>query len=146
FQVKDKHGISALLAAIWEGHTSCVKLLLEHVERFEPIFPERHQIALTDDPERYQLTARLTDLDKLRGRDSSQEHAESLLFSELPIDPYERIARPMSIHLIWFLNNHETATMVLFFTLRLVHHVIGYPSEICMCLSRYLQSQHKTSL
>lgn len=25
----DKHGISALLAAIWEGHTSCVKLLLE---------------------------------------------------------------------------------------------------------------------
>ncbi|XP_066991004.1 myotrophin [Anabrus simplex] len=26
---KDKHGISALLAAIWEGHTSCVKLLLD---------------------------------------------------------------------------------------------------------------------
>jgi len=26
---KDKHGISALLAAIWEGHTECVKLLLE---------------------------------------------------------------------------------------------------------------------
>ncbi|KAJ9594080.1 hypothetical protein L9F63_014492 [Diploptera punctata] len=26
---KDKHGISALLAAIWEGHTDCVKLLLE---------------------------------------------------------------------------------------------------------------------
>ncbi|XP_013774070.1 myotrophin-like [Limulus polyphemus] len=26
---KDKHGISALLAAIWEGHTSCVKLMLE---------------------------------------------------------------------------------------------------------------------
>ncbi|XP_076374189.1 myotrophin homolog isoform X2 [Tachypleus tridentatus] len=25
----DKHGISALLAAIWEGHTSCVKLMLE---------------------------------------------------------------------------------------------------------------------
>nr|CAD7447261.1 unnamed protein product [Timema bartmani] len=74
-QVKDKHGISALLAAIWEGHTSCVKLLLEH----------RHQIALTDDPERYQLTARLTDLDKLRGRDSSQEHAELLLFSEFRI-------------------------------------------------------------
>ncbi|OXA53249.1 myotrophin [Folsomia candida] len=24
----DKHGISALLAAIWEGHTDCVKLLL----------------------------------------------------------------------------------------------------------------------
>ncbi|GFW33664.1 myotrophin [Trichonephila clavipes] len=26
---KDKHGISALLAAIWEGHTSCVKLMLD---------------------------------------------------------------------------------------------------------------------
>ncbi|KAK2716177.1 hypothetical protein QYM36_010677, partial [Artemia franciscana] len=26
---KDKHGITALLAAIWEGHTACVKLLLE---------------------------------------------------------------------------------------------------------------------
>lgn len=24
----DKHGISALLAAIWEGHTECVKLML----------------------------------------------------------------------------------------------------------------------
>ncbi|XP_058986072.1 myotrophin isoform X2 [Musca domestica] len=27
--VKDKHGITPLLAAIWEGHTQCVKLLLE---------------------------------------------------------------------------------------------------------------------
>lgn len=25
----DKHGISALLAAIWEGHTECVKLMIE---------------------------------------------------------------------------------------------------------------------
>jgi len=25
----DKHGISPLLAAIWEGHTSCVKFLVE---------------------------------------------------------------------------------------------------------------------
>lgn len=25
----DKHGISPLLAAIWEGHTSCVQFLLE---------------------------------------------------------------------------------------------------------------------
>ncbi|CRK96858.1 CLUMA_CG009976, isoform A [Clunio marinus] len=24
----DKHGISALLAAIWEGHTNCVKILI----------------------------------------------------------------------------------------------------------------------
>ncbi|GAB6030003.1 hypothetical protein CHUAL_005695 [Chamberlinius hualienensis] len=29
----DKHGITALLAAIWEGHTKCVKLLLEKVRR-----------------------------------------------------------------------------------------------------------------
>ena len=26
---EDKHGISPLLAAIWEGHTSCVQFLLE---------------------------------------------------------------------------------------------------------------------
>jgi len=26
--VTDKHGISAILAAIWEGHTDCVKLML----------------------------------------------------------------------------------------------------------------------
>lgn len=26
---KDKYGISALLAAIWEGHTACVKLMVE---------------------------------------------------------------------------------------------------------------------
>lgn len=30
-QALDKHGISALLAAIWEGHTNCVKLLLNSV-------------------------------------------------------------------------------------------------------------------
>ena len=28
---KDKHGISVILAAIWEGHTKCVKFLLEKV-------------------------------------------------------------------------------------------------------------------
>lgn len=27
-QAVDKHGISPLLAAIWEGHTECVSLLL----------------------------------------------------------------------------------------------------------------------
>ncbi|XP_022187213.1 myotrophin [Nilaparvata lugens] len=27
--IKDKHGISVLLAAIWEGHTNCVKTLLD---------------------------------------------------------------------------------------------------------------------
>jgi ankyrin repeat protein len=29
----DKHGISPLLAAIWEGHTSCVQFLLEKVRK-----------------------------------------------------------------------------------------------------------------
>ena len=29
----DKHGISAILAAIWEGHTDCVKLMLKKVRR-----------------------------------------------------------------------------------------------------------------
>ncbi|KAH7952803.1 hypothetical protein HPB49_001345 [Dermacentor silvarum] len=28
-KAKDKYGISALLAAIWEGHTACVKLMVE---------------------------------------------------------------------------------------------------------------------
>ena len=28
---KDKHGISVILAAIWEGHTNCVKYLIERV-------------------------------------------------------------------------------------------------------------------
>ena len=28
---KDKHGISVILAAIWEGHAKCVKFLLEKV-------------------------------------------------------------------------------------------------------------------
>ncbi|CAD7094202.1 unnamed protein product [Hermetia illucens] len=26
----DKHGITAILAAIWEGHTECVKILLQN--------------------------------------------------------------------------------------------------------------------
>ena len=30
---KDKHGITPVLAAIWEGHTSCVKYLLESVSK-----------------------------------------------------------------------------------------------------------------
>lgn len=28
-QVTDKHDITPLLAAIWEGHTQCVQLLIE---------------------------------------------------------------------------------------------------------------------
>jgi ankyrin repeat protein len=40
FQAKDKHGISALLAAIWEGHTDCVKLLLEWVSQPLDLLPE----------------------------------------------------------------------------------------------------------
>ena len=27
----DKHGITPVLAAIWEGHTACVQYLLENV-------------------------------------------------------------------------------------------------------------------
>ena len=29
-QAVDKHGITALLAAIWEGHKECVKLLIQY--------------------------------------------------------------------------------------------------------------------
>ena len=31
---QDKHGISVLLAAIWEGHTNCVKFLIQKVNLF----------------------------------------------------------------------------------------------------------------
>ena len=31
FKLADKHGITPLLAAIYEGHTECVKILLEKV-------------------------------------------------------------------------------------------------------------------
>ena len=30
---EDKHGITPLLAAVWEGHTACVKFLLENVRK-----------------------------------------------------------------------------------------------------------------
>ncbi len=33
FKAKDSHGITALLAAIWEGHTECVKVLVSKVRR-----------------------------------------------------------------------------------------------------------------
>lgn len=36
----DKYGISALLAAIWEGHASCVKLMLEKGARKEGSTPD----------------------------------------------------------------------------------------------------------
>ncbi|XP_014666098.1 PREDICTED: myotrophin-like [Priapulus caudatus] len=36
----DKHGISALLAAIWEGHTDCVKFMLEKGARKEGAAPD----------------------------------------------------------------------------------------------------------
>ena len=29
---KDKHGISVILAAIWEGHIECVKFLIQKVK------------------------------------------------------------------------------------------------------------------
>ncbi|XP_064482456.1 myotrophin-like [Ornithodoros turicata] len=37
---KDKYGISALLAAIWEGHTACVKLMLEKGAHKDGTTPE----------------------------------------------------------------------------------------------------------
>lgn len=33
-QRKDKHGITPILAAIWEGHTSCVEYLLKKVAKY----------------------------------------------------------------------------------------------------------------
>lgn len=40
FQATDKHGITILLAAIWEGHTNCVKLLLEKGAKPDGLTPE----------------------------------------------------------------------------------------------------------
>ncbi|XP_043463305.1 myotrophin-like [Leptopilina heterotoma] len=37
---RDKHGITTLLAAIWEGHTNCVKLLLEKGARPNGVTPD----------------------------------------------------------------------------------------------------------
>ncbi|CAH1961733.1 unnamed protein product [Acanthoscelides obtectus] len=37
---KDKHGITAILAAIWEGHKDCVKLLLEKGAKKEGVAPD----------------------------------------------------------------------------------------------------------
>ncbi|VEN51721.1 unnamed protein product [Callosobruchus maculatus] len=37
---KDKHGITAILAAIWEGHKDCVKLLLEKGAKREGVAPD----------------------------------------------------------------------------------------------------------
>ena len=31
FEAKDKHGISVVLAAIWEGHSKCVAFLISKV-------------------------------------------------------------------------------------------------------------------
>ncbi|XP_075210347.1 myotrophin homolog [Lycorma delicatula] len=39
-KAKDKHGISALLAAIWEGHTRCVKTLIDKGANKEGTAPD----------------------------------------------------------------------------------------------------------
>lgn len=36
----DKHGISCILAAIWEGHTNCVKLLLDSGAKKNGVTPD----------------------------------------------------------------------------------------------------------
>ncbi|RZF43404.1 hypothetical protein LSTR_LSTR001665 [Laodelphax striatellus] len=38
--IKDKHGISVLLAAIWEGHTNCVKTLLDKGASKDGVAPD----------------------------------------------------------------------------------------------------------
>lgn len=39
-KLKDKHGITAILAAIWEGHKDCVKLLLEKGAKKDGVAPD----------------------------------------------------------------------------------------------------------
>ena len=46
---KDKHGITVILAAIWEGHTDCVKFLLQKVclkQKLKCNFPVFLQLAV----------------------------------------------------------------------------------------------------
>lgn len=38
--LKDKHGITAILAAIWEGHKECVRLLLDKGARIDGLAPD----------------------------------------------------------------------------------------------------------
>lgn len=40
FQSTDKHGITPILAAIWEGHKDCVKLLLDKGAKKEGVAPD----------------------------------------------------------------------------------------------------------
>lgn len=40
FQSKDKHGITPILAAIWEGHTTCVELLLQKGAKKDGVAPD----------------------------------------------------------------------------------------------------------
>lgn len=47
FKLPDKHGITPLLAAIYEGHSECVKLLLEKVFCF---CERRHSTVLACEP------------------------------------------------------------------------------------------------
>ncbi|XP_017839750.1 myotrophin [Drosophila busckii] len=42
---KDKHGITPLLAAVWEGHTDCVEYLLEKGADKNGITPDGHSYA-----------------------------------------------------------------------------------------------------
>ena len=47
---KDKHGISVILAAIWEGHTDCVKFLIQNVSKlimFENYLSLESSISIT---------------------------------------------------------------------------------------------------
>ncbi|XP_060533485.1 myotrophin [Cylas formicarius] len=37
---KDKHGITPILAAIWEGHKDCVKLLIENGAKKDGVAPD----------------------------------------------------------------------------------------------------------
>ena len=44
-QLPDKHGITALLAAVYEDHTDCVKVLINSVSRsYPPTSPPQHNI------------------------------------------------------------------------------------------------------
>lgn len=55
----DKHGITPLLAAIWEGHTSCVRVLLEH---------GANRQGLTPDGQTYESIAEKSDIKALLQR------------------------------------------------------------------------------
>merc|ERR1711862_407140 len=72
----DKHGISPLLAAIWEGHTSCVKFLVEKGASKSGTAPDGS--SYVEAAEKEEIKA--AEIDKIQNRQQCQMSASSDAF------------------------------------------------------------------